>query len=67
METASRFDLAKRFGPLVLFSHPEALQVILANDDAKLFDAPGSSNVTLELITGTQSVFAEVLQLFDFA
>jgi cytochrome P450 len=50
--------LSQRFGPLVLFSHPEALQVILANDDAKLFDAPGSSNVTLELITGTQSVFA---------
>jgi Cytochrome P450 len=50
--------LSQRFGPLVLFRHPEALQAILANDDAKLFDAPGSSNVTLELITGTQSVFA---------
>ena len=50
--------LSQRFGPFVLFSHPEALQVILTNDDAKLFDAPGSSNVTLELITGTQSVFA---------
>jgi cytochrome P450 len=42
---------------LVLLSHPEALQVILTNDDGKLFEAPGSLNVTLELITGTQSVF----------
>ena len=50
--------LSRRFGPLILFSHPEALQVILTNDDGKLFDAPGSSNVTLELITGSQSVFA---------
>jgi cytochrome P450 family 110 len=49
--------LSRRFGPLVLFSHPEALQVILTNDDGKLFKAPGSLNVTLELITGTQSVF----------
>src|SRR5258707_13627515 len=49
--------LSRRFGPLVLFSHPEALQTILTNDDAKLFEAPGSLNVTLELITGTQSVF----------
>jgi cytochrome P450 family 110 len=49
--------LNPRFGPLVLFSHPEALQLILTNDDAKLFEAPGGLNVTLELITGTQSVF----------
>ena len=50
--------LNPRFGPLVFFSHPEALQVILTNDDAKLFEAPGSFNVALELLTGTQSVFA---------
>jgi cytochrome P450 family 110 len=50
--------LNPRFGPLVFFSHPEALQVILTNDDAKLFEAPGSYNVALELLTGTQSVFA---------
>jgi cytochrome P450 family 110 len=49
--------LSRRFGPLVLFSHPEALQTILTNDDAKLFESPGSLNVALELITGTQSVF----------
>ena len=29
--------LSQRFGPIVFFSHPEALQVILTNDDAKLF------------------------------
>jgi hypothetical protein len=40
-----------------LFSHPEALQVSLTDDDGNLFDAPGSLNVILELITGTQSVF----------
>src|ERR1700722_7260797 len=50
-------QLNRRFGPLVLFSHPEALKQILTNDDAKLFEAPGSMNVALELITGTQSVF----------
>jgi cytochrome P450 family 110 len=50
--------LNQRFGPLVLFSHPEALQLILTNDDTKLFEAPGTFNVALELLTGTQSVFA---------
>jgi cytochrome P450 family 110 len=50
--------LNPKFGPLVLFSHPEALQLILTNDDAKLFEAPGSFNVALELLTGSQSVFA---------
>jgi cytochrome P450 len=49
--------LNRKFGPLVFFSQPEALQVILTNDDAKLFESPGSLNVALELITGTQSVF----------
>jgi cytochrome P450 len=49
--------LNPRFGPLVLFSHPETLKLILTNDDAELFEAPGSMNVALELITGTQSVF----------
>lgn len=48
--------LNQRFGPLVLFSHPEALQMILTNDDAKLFDAPGAVNTILEPVIGTQSV-----------
>jgi cytochrome P450 family 110 len=51
------FRLNRKFGPLVLFSDPEALQLILTNDDAKLFEAPGGLNVALELITGSQSVF----------
>jgi cytochrome P450 len=50
--------LNPKFGPLVLFSHPEALQQILTNDDGKLFEAPGTFNVALELLTGSQSVFA---------
>jgi cytochrome P450 family 110 len=49
--------LSQRFGPIVFFSHPEALQVILTNDDAKLFEAPGGLNAILEPVTGTQSVF----------
>ena len=50
--------LNQKFGPLILFSQPEALQQILTNDDGKLFEAPGRFNVALELITGSQSVFA---------
>ncbi|MBV8213270.1 MAG: cytochrome P450 [Verrucomicrobia bacterium] len=50
-------QLNRKFGPLVFFSQPEALQVILTNDDAKLFESPGTLNVALEMITGTQSVF----------
>lgn len=49
--------LNRRFGPLVFFSDPEALKLILTNDDAKLFEAPGSMNIALELITGSQSIF----------
>jgi len=51
-------QLNPKFGPLVLFSHPEALQQILTNDDGKVFEAPGTFNVALELLTGSQSVFA---------
>jgi cytochrome P450 family 110 len=50
--------LNPKFGPLVLFSDPGALQVILTNDDGKLFEAPGRFNVALEMLTGSQSVFA---------
>ena len=51
------FRLNPKFGPLVLFSDPEAMQLILTNDDGKLFDAPGGLNIALELITGKLSVF----------
>jgi cytochrome P450 family 110 len=48
--------LSKRFGPLVFFSNPEALQVILTGDDSELFDAPGELNAALEPLLGPQSV-----------
>ena len=48
--------LSKKFEPMVFVSHPEALQVILTNDDSKLFDSPGSRNEILEPLIGTQSV-----------
>jgi cytochrome P450 len=48
--------LSQRVGPLVFFSHPEALQVILTGDDSNLFDAPGELNVIVEPLLGTQSL-----------
>ena len=50
--------LGKSLGPLILFSHPEALQMILSNDDAKLFDSPGALRAPLEPLIGTQSVIS---------
>ena len=47
---------SQRFGPLVFFSNPEALRVILTEDDAELFDAPGELNTALEPLLGAQSV-----------
>jgi cytochrome P450 family 110 len=47
---------SQRFGPLVFFSNPEALRVILTGDDAELFDAPGELNTALEPLLGAQSV-----------
>jgi cytochrome P450 len=48
--------LSQRFPPIVLFSHPKALQVILTSDQSELFDAPGELNGILEPLLGTQSV-----------
>jgi cytochrome P450 family 110 len=48
--------LSQRVGPLVFFSHPEALQVILTGDDSDLFDAPGELNVLVEPLLGPQSL-----------
>ena len=48
--------LGPKIGPLILFSHPEALRVILSNDNAKFFDSPGALRVPLEPLIGTQSV-----------
>ena len=42
--------------PAVVFSNPQALQIILTNDDSKEFDAPGERNVIFEPLLGAQSV-----------
>jgi cytochrome P450 len=44
--------------PVVFFSHPQALQTILTNDDSEAFDASGELNVLFEPFLGTQSVIA---------
>jgi cytochrome P450 len=46
----------QKFGPLVFFSNPEALKVILTGDDSELFDAPGELNAAFEPLLGAQSV-----------
>jgi cytochrome P450 family 110 len=54
-----RFTLTffgRKLPPVVFFSHPEALQVILTSDDSELFDSPGYLNALLEPLIGTQSV-----------
>ncbi len=48
--------LSQRVGPIVFYSNPEALQVILTGDDAGLFDAPGELNALVEPLLGAQSV-----------
>jgi cytochrome P450 family 110 len=54
-----RFTLtffSRKLPPVVFFSNPEALQVILTSDDSELFDSPGYLNALLEPLIGTQSV-----------
>jgi len=48
--------LSQKLSPVVFFSNPEALQLILTSDDAELFDAPGELNAILEPLLGTESV-----------
>jgi cytochrome P450 len=48
--------LGDKFAPVVLFSHPQALQTILTSDDSKVFDAPGALNGLFEPLLGAQSV-----------
>jgi cytochrome P450 len=48
--------IGQRLGPIVFFSNPEALQVILTGDDSELFDAPGELNAVVEPLLGAQSV-----------
>jgi cytochrome P450 len=48
--------LSQRVGPIVFFSSPEALQVILGGEDSELFDAPGELNTLVEPLLGPQSL-----------
>ena len=48
--------LSQALPPVVFFSDPKSLQVIMTNDDSELFDAPGELNVLLQPLIGTQSV-----------
>ena len=54
-----RFTLSffsRKLPPVVFFSNPQALQVILTSDDSELFDSPGNLNALLEPLIGTESV-----------
>jgi len=48
--------LSQRVGPIVFFSSPDALQVILGGEDSELFDAPGELNTLVEPLLGPQSL-----------
>ena len=48
--------LGTKMAPVVFFSHPQALQTMLTNDDGKAFDASGELNVLFEPFLGAQSV-----------
>ncbi|HXM27174.1 MAG TPA: cytochrome P450 [Chthoniobacterales bacterium] len=48
--------LSQRLPPVVFFSNPKALQVIMTSDDSELFDSPGDLNTLLEPLLGTQSL-----------
>jgi cytochrome P450 len=48
--------LSQKMPPVVFFSDPKALQIILTSDDAELFDSPGELSALLEPLLGKQSV-----------
>src|SRR6201984_1645684 len=49
-------SLSQNLPPVIFFSNPEALQVIMTSDDSELFDSPGDINTLLEPLLGTQSL-----------
>src|SRR6266403_4805311 len=49
-------SLSQHLPPVVFFSNPQALQVIMTSDDSELFDSPGDLNTLLEPLLGTQSL-----------
>jgi len=48
--------LTRKLPPVVFYSNPKALQVVLTSDDSELFDSPGELNALLEPLLGKQSV-----------
>jgi cytochrome P450 len=48
--------LSQKLAPVIFFSSPEALQVILTSDDSGLFEAPGDLNSVVEPVLGAQSL-----------
>jgi cytochrome P450 len=48
--------IGQKWSPVVFFSNPQALQIILTNDDSELFDSPGELNGPFEPLLGPQSV-----------
>ena len=40
--------IGEKLCPVVFFSNPQALQVILTNDDSEFFDSPGELNAPFE-------------------
>ena len=48
--------VSQKMSPTVVFSHPQALQIILTSDDSKEFDASGERNAIFEPFLGSQSV-----------
>jgi cytochrome P450 family 110 len=48
--------VGEKMSPVVVFSNPQALQVILTGDDSEIFDAPGELNTLFEPFLGKQSV-----------
>ena len=44
--------LSQKLPPVVFFSNPKALQVILTSDDSELFDAPGELNAATRTSPG---------------
>jgi cytochrome P450 len=49
-------QLGEKMSPAVVFSDPQALQIILSNDESKDFNASGELNVIFEPFLGAQSV-----------
>lgn len=49
-------NIGEKLSPVVFFSNPQAIQVILTSDDSELFDSPGELNALFEPFLGTQSV-----------